>query len=242
MKQRIQGIVIGLLIAVTLSCSTANAETGTQDIVVTYSNITLIIDGAVVTPKDVNGNIVEPFIYNGTTYLPVRAVGEAFGKPVDWEGSTTSVYVGERPNKPAREVPLYNKPYLDVTSLDWFRASGNDRESTIWLIPTGSGTWRSWTTHVTYAINSAARAFKGTLNPPPESLNAQMIYRLYGDNELIYTSPPMTKNVSPIPIEVDTRGYLQLKIELETTNVTRTFYFDGSYAGITNAVIVTTDY
>ncbi len=33
----------------------------------------------------------EPFIYNGTTYLPVRAVGEAVGKEVAWDNDTKTV-------------------------------------------------------------------------------------------------------------------------------------------------------
>jgi len=64
-----------------------------------YSNINIYVDGVAVKPKDTIGNAVEPFIYNGTTYLPVRAVGSAFGKTVDWDGATQSVYVGKVPGK-----------------------------------------------------------------------------------------------------------------------------------------------
>ena len=39
----------------------------------------------------------EPFIYNGTTYLPIRAVGEAVGKQVSWDGRTNTVYLGDSP-------------------------------------------------------------------------------------------------------------------------------------------------
>ena len=42
--------------------------------------------------------MVEPFIYNGTTYLPVRAVGDAIGKQVTWDGGSKTVYLGEAPN------------------------------------------------------------------------------------------------------------------------------------------------
>ena len=42
---------------------------------------------------------MEPFIYNGTTYLPVRAVGEALGKQVGWDGKTKTVYIGEVPGQ-----------------------------------------------------------------------------------------------------------------------------------------------
>jgi hypothetical protein len=44
-----------------------------------------MIDGVTITPKDVTGNVVDPFIYNGTTYLPVRAVGKVY--PIKWTHS-----------------------------------------------------------------------------------------------------------------------------------------------------------
>ena len=64
---------------------------------VDYLDIKLVVDGKEVTPKDVNGKVVEPFAYNGTTYLPVRAVGEALGKTVRWDGETKTVHLGEMP-------------------------------------------------------------------------------------------------------------------------------------------------
>lgn len=53
--------------------------------------VKIVLDGVVLEPKDANGNAVYPFIENGTTYLPVRAVGEAFGKNVSWDGETRTV-------------------------------------------------------------------------------------------------------------------------------------------------------
>ncbi|MBQ9976669.1 MAG: hypothetical protein IJP16_09160 [Clostridia bacterium] len=47
-----------------------------------YNDIKICIDGNYITPKDAGGNVVEPFIINGTTYLPVRAVASALGKEV----------------------------------------------------------------------------------------------------------------------------------------------------------------
>ena len=44
-----------------------------------YSGVDIYVDDARLDARDANGNPVEVFIYNGTTYLPVRAVGEAVG-------------------------------------------------------------------------------------------------------------------------------------------------------------------
>ena len=70
------------------------ANTVYKNIRVQYCGIKLVVNGAPVTPKDANGSTVEPFIYNGTTYLPVRAVGNALGQDVSWNGNTKTVYIG----------------------------------------------------------------------------------------------------------------------------------------------------
>lgn len=72
-----------------------------------YNNIKICIDGSYVEPKDANGNTVEPFIIDGTTYLPVRAVANAFGKDVAWDGDTQTVFLGAKPgeNKYSRTNP-----------------------------------------------------------------------------------------------------------------------------------------
>lgn len=85
-------VLMALLVALAVP---AFATTGKKQMEVDYLDIKLVVDGKEVTPKDVNGNVVEPFVYNGTTYLPVRAVGEALGKTVLWDGETKTVYLGE---------------------------------------------------------------------------------------------------------------------------------------------------
>lgn len=53
----------------------------------------LIIDDKAFVPKDVNGNNVETFIYNGTTYVPIRAISEAFDKDVNYNSLYNSVEI-----------------------------------------------------------------------------------------------------------------------------------------------------
>ena len=83
-------IVLGLLVSTMFSCAVF-ASTGTQNISATYDNIKIVVDG-----RTVNAS-AEPFIYNGVTYLPVRAVGEALGKEVSWDSSTNTIYLGDVP-------------------------------------------------------------------------------------------------------------------------------------------------
>ena len=58
-----------------------------------FSGVRIFVDGAELRPTDVKGNDVETFIYEGTTYVPLRAVGEALGAEVSWNGETKTVYL-----------------------------------------------------------------------------------------------------------------------------------------------------
>ena len=58
--------------------------------------IRIYVYGEKIVQTDTDLNKIEPFIYNGTTYLPVRAVSQALGKKVIWDEKANSVYIGER--------------------------------------------------------------------------------------------------------------------------------------------------
>jgi len=46
--------------------------------------------------KDTNGKAVTPFTVNGTTYLPVKAIADALGKDIKWDGTTASVKITDK--------------------------------------------------------------------------------------------------------------------------------------------------
>lgn len=84
-----------LALALMLVFSTVVFAARRVNITVTYDNIKVFVDGNQVQfGKDTKGKQIEPFIYNGTTYLPLRAVGEALGKEVQWDPSTKSAFLG----------------------------------------------------------------------------------------------------------------------------------------------------
>lgn len=93
MRKQWKGFVSGVVVA--LLCvgmvGTAAATVGSRMLTAEYSDIKISVNGQQFTPKDANGNIVEPFAIGGTTYLPVRAVGDALGLSVSWDGNTGTV-------------------------------------------------------------------------------------------------------------------------------------------------------
>ncbi len=88
-KSFLCGVLVTLLLVGTIG--TAAATVGSKTAELYYSNITVTMDGTPVNLVDVNGNPVEPFIIDGTTYLPVRAVAGAFGLEVGWDAGTQTV-------------------------------------------------------------------------------------------------------------------------------------------------------
>lgn len=55
--------------------------------------INIYINGEKFIPRDADGDEVAPVVKEGTTYLPVRAIAQAFGKKVDWDGAASSVLI-----------------------------------------------------------------------------------------------------------------------------------------------------
>lgn len=101
-KSFLTGVVLTALVMGL--CVPAVAAAIQKQLTVTYKDIKICVDGTEITPKDANGNTVEPFVSGGTTYLPVRAVGEALGKEVTWDGNTNTVYVGAKPNNSSEKT------------------------------------------------------------------------------------------------------------------------------------------
>lgn len=111
MKQ-MKGFVVGFLAAILLVTSVFAAPISKR-IDIVYDSIKLQIDGKVVTPKDAAGNTVEPFTYNGTTYLPVRAIANALDKNVSWDAKSKTVIISSKNQDSAATPPDATKPTIE---------------------------------------------------------------------------------------------------------------------------------
>ncbi len=93
MKKRLQGLILGILIGAVITGGVVFSQQISKTAELCYNNIKVFVDGEEIIPRDVLGNIVEPFSIDDTTYLPVRAIANALGKEVVWEEETQSVYI-----------------------------------------------------------------------------------------------------------------------------------------------------
>lgn len=90
MKKRVQGIIIGLILGVTLT-TFAFADTVTELISVVFDNYRVIVNGI----EKSNFNDTPPFNYNGRIYVPLRYISEALGKSVGWDEENKAVYIDD---------------------------------------------------------------------------------------------------------------------------------------------------
>ena len=89
MKKRIPAII--LMFAMFLTTSYA-ANTYRKTITVT-SGVNVEFNNEAIDMTDANGKAVEAFIYNGTTYVPIRAVSNAFGADIGYDRNTQTISV-----------------------------------------------------------------------------------------------------------------------------------------------------
>jgi len=83
--------IVALLLALVMVLGSVAAAVGSSKNVTIYPGIGITVNGEKVTPVDANGKEVETFIYNDSTYLPVRYLSELLGWEVDWDGENRTV-------------------------------------------------------------------------------------------------------------------------------------------------------
>ena len=83
--------------------TTAFAATAYQKSITVDYNINLEINGETPTLTDVNGKQVRPFTYEGTTYVPIRAVANEMGASVGYDNATQTATITQSPNDDAEE-------------------------------------------------------------------------------------------------------------------------------------------
>jgi hypothetical protein len=218
--QKAAYIIIGMIIMATLCVTVIPAMAAIVEKQVTvYTGVNVYVDDVKLNPVDANGKSVDVFVYNGTTYLPVRAVAGALGKPAVWDGKTSSVYIGKHNS----EVPVAN-----LLDMDCFYDNNSE---VAWNIIGVSGITdnignkhykgvcfnRTMYTSgdIVYLLNQKYTNFKGiiALSEGSKSTDYTTVISIYGDDKLLYTSPKMKKGVYPEEFNVDVTGVVQLKIK-----------------------------
>lgn len=214
-----------IVIAIALLFAIAVTATGTvtSKMIEVFYGVSIYVDDSLLDARDANGKPVEAFIYNGTTYLPVRAISEAVGKGVQWDGKTRTVYLGKHNGE---------KPAVWLKDMDAFHKEGTVTFTESEQDNTGKTyqhTVRAASGKNTYLLNGQYSKITGTIGILQESREASSgayaPLRIYGDDELLYETVVRGGEL-PQEFSVDLTGVLQMRVE-----------FDGYWEGQTVADI-----
>ncbi|QUH19158.1 copper amine oxidase N-terminal domain-containing protein [Alkaliphilus sp. B6464] len=86
-KKKMIGLLVTTMTLVTAFGFSSYGASATKTLQALYGSSKIIING-----KDVTQTI-EPFIVDGTTYIPLRVVANTFNKNVDWNPLTSTAYI-----------------------------------------------------------------------------------------------------------------------------------------------------
>ncbi|MCL2461261.1 MAG: stalk domain-containing protein [Defluviitaleaceae bacterium] len=233
--QAVVYVAVGLIIGLSFAfIPKVNADTTTKTLQASYSGIKIVVNSQQITPKDPNGNIVDPFIVDGTTYLPVRAVAEALGQPVTWDGSTETVYIGQAPTVTLAPTYMFDviQAYDPVNSWGYQENTSFKMLGDIYTHGCSMDlTWGG--AHAIYHLGGKYKTITGTIGHIDSSGTAFGTWDIYLDGTL-YKEYKLTADMIPQNITIDVTGVQILKFTLSEHNNGSDFY--GVY-GIGNVAI-----
>lgn len=202
-KETVKGYVVGAVSTLLIAGTVVPAAAQNIDVM---GGVRIFVD-------DVQLSGAEGFIYNGTTYLPVRKISDAVGKAVTWDGRTKSVYIGKHES---------SEPAVMLADLDYFdKGNGGfsdtdsvkDNIGNIYYDVVGMSTYRvPWEE---YKIDGKYTRLSGkaTLRYEDRSDHVPCFLKIYGDGKLLYASPEIVGGTEPAEFDIDLTGVLRLRIE-----------------------------
>ncbi|WP_445478784.1 stalk domain-containing protein [Lysinibacillus irui] len=192
--------------------STSEAASITKKIEVFQDKISYYVDKVEKVPPEGQSG----FIYQGTTYVPMRFVAESLGEKVTWDGKTKSVYIGNVPKfislkdvKPigSEEDHFFHNPSTVVIS------TGEKFEQSYQLGGYhGGGAVQDHT--VEYLANGNYKGFETYLAPVKKLVAGSSgigSLKIYADNKLIYDSGSIKDKVK---VNVNLEGATKVKFEI----------------------------
>lgn len=208
----VRTFAVGFLTALLLVSMAPFALAAAGKTITVDSNVNIYIHDQKLDPKDAAGKPVDAFIYGGTTYLPVRAISESLGVPIQWDGKTRGVYIGRHTGE---------NPAAWLSQLDYFSGSGSISTAATEKDNTGATHANCITNDFerTYLLNGQYSRMTGALYQAYEYRSYSIssadkgVY-IYGDGNLLYSCSPEKglEGMKPVNISVDLTGVLELKV------------------------------
>ena len=190
-------------------------------------DVTIKYNGVVQEMKDANGNVVYPILYKGTTYVPIRAVSNMLGLPVDWDGDTRTVLLGTS-DKPGTS-------FLDVAKKGY---NGNVVFTTNKEFPEpvdefGNPTGAAYTAAIKWWNNGASSYETFTLSGSYQVLtftaysadDSFTLWSLDADTDIIRLEEKVEKNQQrTISVNISGNTKVKIGVKFDTNNLSADRY------------------
>lgn len=219
-KQKAAWFLSGILAATLVTSLISPALALFTKTIQVNSGVNIYMDDKKLTPKDTNGNPVEVFLYNGTTYLPVRAISEALDVPVQWDGSTQSVYLGKHTG---------DKPAVWVSDLDYFTKSGSwysrttkdnlgvEHAHSMTCVP-----FYDYSSSITYKLNGKYSYLTGLFYQQYDYRSSSGgTLTIYADGEAVWEAS-VSEGIDPVEININVQGVEELKVAFSGSGIAHT--------------------
>lgn len=188
--------------------TSTEAANGTKKISVVETTVNYFVDNVKKTPP--TGQTA--FVYQGTTYVPLRFIVNTLGEEFTWDGKTNSAYIGE-------------KPQGTVTYLQDLEAHTATYKMSPKTLVTNMGEKYSHSSYsvveyknvVEYLANGKFKKFEAYLAPLEKwkgraKSNNIGYFKIYADDELVYNSGTIASDITEkIKVSVDLEGASRVK-------------------------------
>ncbi|MCL2016312.1 MAG: hypothetical protein FWG68_08730 [Defluviitaleaceae bacterium] len=236
MKQKLQGIVIGIVLTTLLFSTVSVFAAAPQTIEVIFGNVRTTLFGQEIISRDAQGAIVEPLTYNGTVFIPVDTILQALQDNAQWNAATSTLNFGAPSNsvaQPTRErIPLHraapfyesgrtgasgNTGAAQARNSDSVTMGGNTYENVI-VYNSSSGNWGSLVggangAFTLHNLNAEFSLFTGYIGHVSGTAQLNATVEIRGDGRLLQTYEVRATDL-PIPFEVQVQGVRQLRIDV----------------------------
>lgn len=222
-KSYIKGLatgIVGTALFLTTISSVAAFEPYYKNVKAFVSSINIVLDGKPISTKS------DPLVINDTTYLPLRDIGEVFGKQVTWDGANNTILIGQaqtsyRPSTGIYQLdPLFGESYMFVGYGGKNYLEPEEDGGKITLLKQNFSTINSIAfldgSSVAYHLYdqkfSAIKGLVGVDDSNP-GYSEKGIIKFYGDDKELATITTGTKRDEPIAFAVDITGVEKLEIK-----------------------------
>ena len=212
MKQRMQGMVVGVLLTVLLLSATMVHANNRVTREITYG-VNVMLNGEMVQ-FDYDSR---PFVMEGRTFLPLRTIADLVGLPVDFDPATNTAIVGNRHAEPVRRPLTQAAPHFDSAGGAGSRATAEDFRVMIGQTYQSPLVFRTTSTNLyrftLHQLNSQYRMLTGYVGRVDGTRMVDATIRFVGDGVLLQYYE-LRATDAPTPISVSVEGVTQLRIEV----------------------------